>query len=128
MQTLYLIAGVLAAVTGIVHSVLGEHLIFRHLRSGSLVPTNGAPPLRERHVRILWATWHLGSVFGWAFAGVLLALAAGASSLVSLLVPAVVFAYLGGAVLVFVGTKGRHPGWAALLAVALLTWAASGAA
>ena len=128
MQTLYLIAGVLAAITGLAHSALGEHLIFRHLRTGSLVPANGAPPLRERHVRILWATWHLGSVFGWAFSGVLLALAASSASPISLLVAAVVFAYLGGAVLVFVGTKGRHPGWAALLAVALLTWVASGAA
>jgi hypothetical protein len=38
---------------------------------------------------------------------------------------AVVFAYLGGAVLVLVGTKGRHPGWVALTAVAALTAASA---
>ena len=108
MQTLYLVAGVLAAVTGLVHSVLGERLIFRHLRNGGLVPTMAAPPLRERHIRILWATWHLASVFGWAFAGVLLRLANGPVSPLSLVIGAVVFAYLGGAILVLVGTMAER--------------------
>ena len=66
MQAWYFAAGVLAAVTGVVHSVLGERLVFRHLRQGSVVPTGDAPPLRSRHVRILWATWHLASVLAWA--------------------------------------------------------------
>jgi hypothetical protein len=121
MQTPYLIAAVLAAVTGLVHSVLGEILIFRHLRNGSLVPALGAPPLRERNVRIIWATWHLATLFGWAFAGVLLQLGLGRPVSASLVVGAIVFAYLGGAVLVLVGTRGRHPGWVALTAVAALT-------
>ena len=128
MQTLYLVAAVVAAITGLVHSVLGEHLIFRHLRAGQLVPAKAAPPLRERHVRIIWATWHLGSVFGWAFAGLLLGLAFGSASPLSLAVWATVLAYLGAAILVLVGTKGRHPGWLALLAVASLTWVAASAA
>ena len=128
MQTLYFVAAVLASVTGLIHSVLGEHLIFRHLRAGQLVPTKGALPLRERHIRILWATWHLGSVFGWAFAGLLLGLAFGSPSPLALAVWAIVFAYFGGAILVLVGTKGRHPGWLALLAVASLTWVAASAA
>ncbi|HWT17054.1 MAG TPA: hypothetical protein VN581_14855 [Patescibacteria group bacterium] len=128
MQTLYLVAAVLASVTGVVHSVLGEHVIFRHLRAGQWVPTRSAPPLRERHVRILWATWHLGSVFGWAFAGLLFGLAIGSPSPLALAVWATTAAYLGGAVLVLVGTKGRHPGWLALLAVASLTWMAARAA
>ena len=60
MQALFFAAGLLALITGVVHSVFGEILIFRHLRSGGLVPAMGAPPLRERNVRIIWATWHLG--------------------------------------------------------------------
>ena len=130
MQALFFAAGLLALITGVVHSVFGEILIFRHLRSGGLVPAMGAPPLRERNVRIIWATWHLGSVFGWAFAGVLLrlALAPHDYSLKPLVVSAIVFAYLGGSSLVLVGTKGRHPGWIALLVVAVCTWAAAGAA
>lgn len=121
MQSLYWIAGLLAAVTGLVRSLLGERLIFRHLRQGTLVPTKAAMQLPERHIRILWATWHLGSVFGWGFAGPLVGPGLGHTAPLDLLVGAAVFAYLGGAILVFVGTKGRHPGWAALLLVALLT-------
>ncbi|WP_408952177.1 hypothetical protein [Lysobacter sp. Hz 25] len=125
MQVPYLIAAILAAVTGLLHSVLGEILIFRHLRNGSLVPTLPAPPLRERNIRIIWATWHLATLFGWAFAGVLLQLALGHPMSAQLAIRAIVFAYLGGAVLVLVGTKGRHPGWVALTAVAALTAAGS---
>ena len=130
MQPLFFTAGVLALITGAVHSVLGEILIFRHLRNGGLVPSRGAPPLRERNIRIIWATWHLGSVFGWAFAGVLLCLALAGNdySIRALVLSAIVFAYLGGSLLVLIGTKGRHPGWIALLAVAALTWFAAGAA
>ena len=130
MQTLFFAAGLLALVTGLVHSVLGEILIFRHLRSGGLVPAMGAPPLRERNIRIIWATWHLATLFGWAFAGVLLRLAFAPHnySLNEFVVSAIVFAYLGGSLLVLVGTKGRHPGWIALLVVAALTWAGTSAA
>ncbi|KFC66715.1 hypothetical protein FG93_04194 [Bosea sp. LC85] len=60
-----LLAGALMLVIGLIHSVLGEMLIFRHMRRGSLVPTMGQPLLRERHVRILWASWHLPSILGW---------------------------------------------------------------
>ena len=127
MQTLLLVAGVITAVTGLIHSVFGEILIFRHVRNGGLVPAVGAPPLRERNIRIIWATWHLATVFGWAFAGVLFRLAFGHPSPTSLILSAIVFAYLGGAILVLIGTKGRHPGWIALSAVAALTWFASAA-
>lgn len=130
MQTSLLVAGVLATITGLAHSILGEKLIFRHLRNGGLVPAMGAPPLRERNIRIIWATWHLATVFGLAFAGVLLRLASAPNhdSLSTLVVSAISYANLGGSLLVLIGTKGRHPGWIALLAVAALTWFATGAA
>jgi hypothetical protein len=129
MQALFFAAGSLALITGIIHSVLGEILIFRHLRNGGLVPTMDAPPLRERNIRILWATWHLGSVFGWAFAGILfrLAVAPHDSSLIAFVLSSIVSANLGASLLVLIGTKGRHPGWVALLAVAVLTWLAASA-
>ena len=127
MQNLLLVAAVITAVTGLIHSGLGEILIFKHLRNGGLVPAVGAPPLRERNIRIIWATWHLATVFGWAFAGVLFRLAFGHPSPIALILNAIVFAYLGGAILVLIGTKGRHPGWIALSAVAALTWLASAA-
>lgn len=77
MQPLLVTAAVLAVTTGVVHSVLGEMLIFRHLRQSTLVPSLSAPPLQGRNVRILWATWHLASIFGWVLAGLLWQLASG---------------------------------------------------
>lgn len=126
MQVLFFAAGSLGIMTGIVHSVFGEILIFRHLRNGGFVPTVGSPPLRERNIRIIWATWHLASVFGWAFAGVLMRLAFSPhdTALLSFVLMAIIFANLGGSLLVLVGTKGRHPGWIALLAAAVFTWLA----
>jgi hypothetical protein len=126
MQPLLVSAAVLALVTGIVHSLLGERLIFRHLRIGTLVPSLPAPPLQSRHVRILWATWHLASVFAWALAGLLLQLAQGSLAARSVL-GASALAFLTGSLLVLVGTRGRHPGWVALGAVGILSWVAVGA-
>ena len=116
-------AGSVALLTALVHSVLGEMLIFRHLRTKGLVPTMTAPPLTERHVRILWATWHLASLFGFSIAAVLLQMAFTDSerSLRVVVLLAVIFAHMGGAILVLVSTKGRHPGWIALLLIAVLT-------
>lgn len=129
MQTLLFIAAGLAVLTGIAHSILGELLIFRHLRNDTLVPTQDAPPLRSRNVRIIWATWHLATVFGWAFAAVLARVAMDPQAqLLSVVLNAAVAAYAGGALLVLVGTRGRHPGWVALAAVAALTWGALGGA
>lgn len=126
MQTLLMVAAVLAVVTGIVHSVLGEILIFRHVRGDGVVPAMGAGPLRARNIRILWATWHLATVFGMALAGVLFALALRpGGSVRGIAAAAAVFAYLGGGLLVLVGTRGRHPGWIALLLVAALAWIAT---
>ena len=89
------------------------------------MPQLGAPPLRARNIRILWATWHLASVFGWAFAAVLLGLAHSPElSLRELVLQAVAAANAGGALLVLIGTRGRHPGWIALGAVAVLVWVA----
>jgi len=126
-QILYALTASLAIVTGLVHSVLGERLIFRHLRENAIVPSLAAPPLQVRHVRILWATWHLASVFNWACAAILLCAVGSATAPAPIVVDAIGVAYLGCAALVFVGTRGRHPGWIALLLVAVLTWFAANA-
>ncbi|TZF79653.1 hypothetical protein [Cognatilysobacter lacus] len=129
MQTALNAAAVLAVLTGLVHSTLGEWLIFRHLRQGTFVPQLGAPPLRARNIRILWATWHLASVFGWAFAAILFSLANSPEApLRQRVLQAAVAANAGGAILVLVGTRGRHPGWVALGAVAICAWVALGGA
>ena len=127
MQPLLATAAILALVTGVVHSFLGERLIFRHLRVSSIVPTLTAPPLQNRHVRILWATWHLASVLAWAFAGLLWQLAR--ASLPSLSAQSVLMAaaagFIAGSLLVLFATRGRHPGWIALAVVGALSWASA---
>lgn len=124
MNACLVTAAVLAFLVGLVHSVLGERLIFRRLRQGRLVPTNGGSLLQERHVRILWASWHVLTVFGWCIAAVLLWLSLPSSSPSSALFieHAVVIAMLAGSALVFFGTKARHLGWVGLLAVAVFVW------
>lgn len=117
-------AAVLAFLVGLVHSVLGERLIFGRLRQGRLVPTNGGSLLQERHVRILWASWHVLTVFGWCIAAVLLWLSLPSSNPSSALFieQAIVFSMLAGSALVLLGTRARHPGWVGLLAVAAFVW------
>jgi hypothetical protein len=123
-------AAILAIIVGAVHSVLGEVLIFRHLRTQGLVPTSAAPPLRERHIRILWASWHVLTVFGWAFAAMLLwfAYPSQPQATHAFFEQTVIVAFLAGAFLVLIATKGRHPGWVGLSLVAVLTWFAARAA
>jgi hypothetical protein len=126
MQTYMFIAGVLALMVGTIHSVLGEIYIFRRMRVSGIVPTNGAPLLRERHVRILWASWHIVTVFGWAFAAVILRLAfpTGNDSFQTFVQNTTITSMLMSALLVLFGTKGMHPGWLGLAAVAVLIWLA----
>lgn len=125
-----LIAGLLLLLIGAIHSVGGEVLIFRHLRSHGLVPTIAPQPLRERHVRILWATWHIVTVLGWAFGCVLLRMSrpTDEQTIRTLVENTIVVACFSSALLVLIGTKGRHPGWLGLLGVAALTWVASAGA
>ena len=124
MNFCLVIAAILTFVVGLVHSILGERLIFSRLRQGGLVPTNGGSLLQERHVRILWASWHLVTVFGWVIAAVLLWLSLPSSnqSLARFIENVVIIAMLAGSALVFFGTKARHPGWVGLLAVAAFVW------
>ena len=114
------ISGVVTVMVALVHSVLGEVLIFKRMREGTIVPTKGQPVLRERHVRILWATWHIVSIFGVAFAAVLIGLShAPETSFRSLFLIAVAVSMAVSSALVLFATKGMHPGWIGLLIVAV---------
>ncbi len=125
MNTYFVAAAAIAFVVGLVHSVLGEKLIFQRLRiNGHLVPTKGGTVLGAGHVRILWASWHIVTVFGWCMGTVLLQLA-GPSSLDTgsrTVVQAFAVSALAACGLVLVGTRARHPGWMGLLAIAVCLW------
>lgn len=109
-------AGLCTLLIGVVHSVMGEQRIFRHLRQGGWVPTRGEPLMREYQLRIVWGSWHLVTCFGLGVAA-LLFLAARPDVPVALrdgMVASAVGVMLLAAVLVAVATKGRHLAWLAL--------------
>jgi hypothetical protein len=120
MNRFLLAAAVLAFLVGLVHSILGEILIFGRMRQGGLIPTNGGRVIGERHVRILWASWHVLTVFGWCLAALLLWLSQAQTKANAFPLHAIVVASIAGSVLVLVGTRGTHPGWVGLLGVAVL--------
>lgn len=124
MNGYFVAAAATISLVAIVHSVLGESLIFSRLRRGNLVPGNGGSVLGQQHVRILWSSWHMLSVFGLCMAAVLLksAFPAGDASLAGFIAQACAFATLIGSASVFFGTRARHPGWVGLLAASFLTW------
>ena len=124
MNTYFFVAACLAFVLGLAHSVLGEVLIFRRMRRRSFIPTEGGPILREHHVRILWATWHLVTVFGWGFGAILLRLSFPASpdAIQATVENSILVSMLAASLIVLVGTKGKHPGWVVLLGIAILLW------
>lgn len=115
-------AAALVFLIGLVHSWMGELMIFRHLRERGVVPTGGAPVLRDFQTRILWASWHLVTVMAWAFAALLLWLAQPAAQAASggVVESTLAAALTAGAGLVLWSNRGRHPAWMALLAAAAL--------
>jgi hypothetical protein len=121
MNLYFLAAAVLTILVGLVHSILGERLIFRRMRTSGFIPVNGGPVLREPHVRILWAAWHLVTVMGWGLAAFLAWVAFRVPGTApDFLLHATAATMLASAVIVLVGTKGKHPGWVGLLAVSFL--------
>ena len=123
-------AAVLAFVVGLVHSVLGERLIFQRLRrspQGGIVPTDGGARLHEKHVRILWASWHALTALGWGSAVILLWLALPNARVAfpALVEWALAVTMFFAALLVFVGTQGKHVGWVGLLGVSALIYLGS---
>ncbi|WP_273360956.1 hypothetical protein [Simplicispira suum] len=121
-NTMYVAGAVLLTLVGLIHSVLGEVLIFSRMRTEGVVPTNGGSVLRERHVRILWATWHVVTVLAFLAAAAILNLTSSPSAGpgAGWMEAMVVAALLASSALVGIGTRARHPGWAGLLAVAVL--------
>lgn len=124
MNTYLLSAACLLGAVGLIHSVLGEIMIFRRLRDNAPGGAKGGKLLRESQRRILWASWHIQTMLGWCIASVLVWLAQRRSSEdIAFIGTSVILAMLLAAALVFIGTRARHPGWAGLLGVAVLVWA-----
>jgi hypothetical protein len=122
MNMYFLIAAILCFFLGLVHSILGECLIFKSKRTkGALIPSKTGEELKERHLRILWATWHLATVFGWCIGTLLLKISVlEESRLINFMVKSISTTMILSSLLVLIGTKGKHPGWLVLLGIGLL--------
>lgn len=122
MNTYFVIAGITTILLGLIHSVLGEVLIFSKLRGRKI--TAGEFTLKDRHLRTLWATWHLVSLLGWGIAAILLSLSWPISSdealsVIKVILPAM---FLITSVFWVFATRGKHPAWVVLLIIASLVW------
>jgi hypothetical protein len=106
-------AGVLAMVTALIHTVLGETRVFATARI--------EPPGARRIIRAVW----LGFTVAWIAGGALLLLAslAPAESVRMAIIAAVVPIYLGGVIGNAWATRGRHFGWMLLALVVALALA-----
>ena len=124
INSYYAGAGAIAVIVGVVHSVLGEFLIFSGFRQGGIVPTGADSGLRERQVRILWATWHLPTIFAFLIGAVLMQFSFSPVQLESdrFVVRAIIASAGLSSFIVLFATKGRHPGWVGLLTIAVVAW------
>jgi hypothetical protein len=125
MNSYFIAAAVLASVVGLVHSILGEIMIFRRMRKpGRIIPSDGGTLLLGSNVRILWASWHVLTALGWGMAAMLVRLSLPASRAAGdgIIEHAIAVSMLAGSALVLIATKARHPGWIGLLGVAVLVW------
>lgn len=118
MQELYILAAVLAFITPVGHSWLGEKHLVGPLLSAEPLPPVLRPAINRRLVR--WV-WHLPSAI-WAVLGlyILWAAVAGAMTQSISVVLGVVFAISG---LANMGATRRvHFGWVLLFAIAACLW------
>jgi hypothetical protein len=124
MNAPLLLAGFVAVALSLVHSLLGEKLIFRRVCLGESKSPEAPAPLSRRHRDALRTTWHVASVLGFGFAAILfwLALPEATPSRADGIAYVVSFTFLTAAVFWIAGTRGEHPGWIAMLLIAVLVW------
>lgn len=118
------IAAFIVALTGIVHSWLGERMLIGPM----LAPENRSGPLLQRRFNrsLLRFAWHITTVTWFGVSAVLLILGAeplNAPGRYAVLAIAATFLIMG--LISLVVGRGRHPSWAAFLATAALCMAAT---
>ena len=118
MNSLLLIAAILAILLGLAHSFLGERLIFSSWRKTP-------PAIPRAHRQIIWASWHVLTLLGWAMAAILLWAAQNFDQIEKLrpvLLALVIILGLSG-LMVLYARRGRHPGWIVFMIIAgLIGW------
>lgn len=116
---------VLLALAGL-HSIIGERLIFRHLRAGTPGHEAARKLLPARRWDALWSTWHLVSLLSLGLGAAMIAAAMENDMTRAVEVTAMILAatFAVSSVYWFAGTKGKHPAWVGLLAIAVLVFMA----
>jgi len=122
MISLLHIAGILVLMLGVIHSALGEVLIFKRLRSTDLTLASGSPALSPRHLRALWSTWHLASIFGFGLGLTLLIFTLYPSDAIKLATKGISITFLVSSLFWGLGTRGKHPAWIVFLIISALSW------
>lgn len=107
MNTYFAVAAGLAFLTGVIHSVIGELLVFRRLRRIAPYTGKGSDGLPIAHLRILWASWHLVAVFGWGFGVILIQLSMSPSQFAdqAFVESVIIFSMSGASLIVLLGTR-----------------------
>ena len=122
MNLWLILSAITTVVVAVAHSVLGELLIFRKLRNGGIVPTKGQGAIRSSHIRIIWATWHIVSIFGLGLSAILIYIALlPLTNIVPFVLGALAIVMGASSLLVLYATKGRHPGWIGMLIISAAT-------
>jgi hypothetical protein len=110
-------AAVLALLTGVAHSYLGErYILIRLFRRSDLPHLFGSDVFTRRTLRL---AWHLTSVAWWGSAALFWALGQGSARL-GLQVLSVTF--LISAVVTAIGSRGRHLSWPVFFLIAIFAW------
>lgn len=114
-------ASVVIFALALLHSVIGERLILRHLPKVSGFPdVFGSDLFIKRTLRV---TWHVPSILGFGLAWMTWRFAqqptVGADE--RFVVATISISLLACALLALIGTRGRHPSWVAFLVAAILS-------
>jgi hypothetical protein len=116
----FFIAGVLALIVGILHSIIGERYFIPRLRLHEQVLDAGT----EKYVnRTLRSAWHLATIASWSSASILLVFAyRTANETILLVVKVIALFYLVSGILSLFISHGRQPMWVIFLIMALFCW------
>lgn len=110
-------ASVLAFLTGVAHSYLGErYILIRLFRRTDLPHLFGSDVFTRRTLRF---AWHLTSVACWGNAALFLVLAQGSAQLGLRVLSAT---FLVTALVTAIGSRGRHLAWPVFLLIAIFAW------
>ena len=128
MNTYFVLAGLIAFILGIVHSVLGErYLITPILHSEHLISAlSGSVGLKKVALRVCW---HFATIAMWGTAITLFFLSSLPINQTSMVVARIISLTFGAYTLLVFLTPGlrlvyltRHLAWVAFLAIAALSW------